>query len=87
MVTESFDLPIHWAVALINGDDTGFTDSDDLRAMQAFESWMLKKYGSCWCIDVTDSQGFQKYHDAHQFGVLACEVATFTFDISLRGKA
>ena len=87
MITESFDLPEHWAAALINGDDTGYTDSDDLRAMQAFESWMLKKYGSCWCIDMGESVGFVRYHDARRFGVLACEVATFTFDVTPRGKA
>jgi hypothetical protein len=86
MVTESFDLPEHWACALVNGDESGMDDAD-CRALQAFTDWMVKTYGQCWCLDVTESQGFQRYHDAHQFGVLACEVATFTFDISLRGKA
>ena len=49
MVTESFDLPEHWACALFYGDESGM-DSEDCAALCAFTQWMLEEYGSCWCV-------------------------------------
>jgi len=83
MKIESFILPTHWASAMINGDVTGY-DDDDIEAINLFSDHMVKEYGRCWCLDVTDDNGFLKYHDAETYGILACDCSTFTFDITQR---
>ena len=78
---ETFELPDFWASALINGDTSGLTDEDE-KSLDAFTDFMVKQYGSCWATDCTDEPHFQKYHDATRFGVLACDVLEFSFDVS-----
>ena len=87
MKTEKYILPSHWASALINGDESGM-DDDDCRALNAFVAAGVKEYGLFMCIDVSDDDGgdFRKYHDAEPYGVLACDVATFTFDVTPNPK-
>lgn len=82
METIELTLPRHWACALINGDESGLED-DDANALNRFTDWMVDEYGACWCVSVDDEEcgDFRRYHDATDFGVLACDVATFTFDI------
>ena len=70
---ESFELPAHWASPLINGDISGLSIKE-CRQLDAFEAKMVKKYGSCHAIDCSSEPHFMKYHDAHMFGVLACDV-------------
>ena len=86
MITESFDLPEHWACALFYGDESGM-DFEDCAALQAFTDWMLDEFGFCWCVDMGESAGFVRLHDARRFGVLACDVSSFVFDVTPRGKA
>jgi hypothetical protein len=74
-------LPTHWASAFVNGDLTGY-ESDDLEAIRMFTDDMVHEYGRCWCIDVTDDEGFLRYHDAQPYNVLACDCSTFVFDIT-----
>lgn len=76
---ETYDLPEHWASALINGDESGLED-EDAAALGRWES-ATRGADSFFCVDVSDSGGgdFRRYHDAEPFGVLACDVATFTF--------
>lgn len=83
MKIETYDLPDFWASALINGDTSGL-DESDLRALDAFENDMIAREGSCRCIDVGSDEGgdFRRIHDASQFGVLACNVLPFTFDVT-----
>lgn len=82
MKTEQFDLPQSWASALIGGDVSGMSDEDEA-ALNAFTDSMVKEHGQCWAVDVSeDGDDFRTYHDARRFGVLACNVATFTFDIT-----
>jgi hypothetical protein len=84
--TETYTLPVFWAGALINGDESHMSD-DDCKALDAFNYDMIKRWGQCWCIGVDgaeDDDDFRTYHDAHQYGVLACNVATFTFDTTPR---
>lgn len=83
MDTLTLALPTHWACALVNGDESGFED-DDVKAMDAFLDDMIATYGHCWCIDVGEDLGFMTNHDARPFGVLACDVSEFTFDITKR---
>lgn len=86
MVIEEFDLPVYWASALINGDSSGMDDGDE-KSLHLFTDWMVGEYGQCWCLSVEghDYDGdFRKYHDAEAFGVLPCNVATYSFDVTKR---
>ena len=85
METLDLELPRDWACALINGDDSGFCDEEQTM-FDAFVDWMIEEYDSCDCINVSDDNGedFRRFHDATAFGVLGCDVATFTFDITKR---
>ena len=80
---ESFELPAHWASALINADVTGL-DPRDQWQLDQFTKWMIKKFGSCHAVDCGDEPHFLKYHDAYMFGVLACDVLKVTFDVTKR---
>ena len=77
------ELPTHWAVALVNSDESGL-DDDDQKRLDRFVDAMVSEFGSCWCLDVGADSWFQSCHDATRFGVLACEVSTFSFDITKR---
>jgi hypothetical protein len=85
MKIESFNLPAHWAFALINGDESGLYD-DDFSALRRFEAWMIGKYGQCWCVSCSDELQFMRWHDAADFGVLACDVLSFSFDVRPWGR-
>jgi len=80
MITETFELPRHWATALLYGEMDGFED-EDLEALEAFEAYMIKTYGSCQCIEVGSDYWFSKFHDASEW-VLACDVSAYVFDIT-----
>lgn len=81
MITETLELPTHWAAHLIYGEQDGY-EEDELEAIEAFESYMVKKYGGCWCVEVDSWRTFAVLHDAVDFGVLPCDVSTFTFDVT-----
>ncbi len=86
---ETLALPDHWASALINGDTSGMTDEDEL-ALDLFTEHMVEMYGQCHAMTCSDehdeeSPGFLTYHDARDFGVLACNCLAYTFDITQRG--
>jgi len=81
MQIETFDLPDFWASALINGDTSGLTDNDE-QALNAFTEFMIAEYGSCWALDCSEEPSFMRWHDAARFGVLACDVLTFSFDVT-----
>lgn len=81
MVTETYELPTHWASALLYGELDGF-DEEELDQIKSFEDMMVARYNGCWCIEVSNWRSFQREHDATQFGVLATDVSTYTFDIS-----
>ena len=83
MEIETFQLPDFWASALINGDTSGLSN-EDKQALEAFTNSMIKDYGSCLAIDCTDEPHFSKFHDASSFGVLACDVLEFSFDVTKR---
>lgn len=64
MKTTTFDLPSHWAPALINGDYTGYDDSEE-REIRNF----LRKNRDAHGItaDVKDL-GFKRTNDANRLG-------------------
>ena len=76
---EQYDLPSHWAVALMYGDEDSLSD-EDLDHLNAFVD--AQDFPIFHCVDVEsdDCGDFRRYHDATSFGVLACDVSTFTFD-------
>ena len=74
--TVTFTLPEYWASALINGDDTGDSDADTA----AINEWLADHPNHC-CLDVADDASFTASHDARAYGVLACDAATFTFQV------
>ena len=78
MNTLTLELPYHWAVALVNGDESGMED-DDIKALEEFTTYMVNKYDRCDCVDVGEEYYFKNYHDATHYGILACDVAEFTF--------
>ena len=77
---ETFTLPVHWAAALINDDASNLDDKEE-RQLEAFIQWMIREYGRCWPVSVEDDESFTEWHDARRFGVLACDCATFSFDV------
>ena len=82
MRTLKLTLPQYWAPALINGDFTGY-DDDELEQIEEFTKSMVDEHGSCRCVDYDDeSADFSRWHDAIAYGVLACDVMTYTFDIT-----
>jgi uncharacterized protein (DUF488 family) len=76
-----YTLPQFWAVALMN-DDTSHFEGDDQECFDRFVAYMLDEHRSCRCVDVKDDGEFLTWHDARDFGVLACDVATFVFDVT-----
>lgn len=76
--TYTLMLPTHWASPLVNGDESGLEDEDQAQ-LEAFTADMVRTYGSCHCVDVSDDTEFMRWHDAAPYGVLACDVAEFTF--------
>jgi hypothetical protein len=74
--TVEYTLPNYWASALIDGDYSGDNDAE----IAVINEWLADHpYHSC--IDVADDASFMRYHDASSYGVLACNVATFTFQV------
>jgi len=81
MKTLELQLPVHWAPSLVNSDDSGLSDID-IKAINKFIFSMIVEYGKCACIDVSEYCDFLKYHDAMEYGIMSCDCATFTFDIT-----
>jgi hypothetical protein len=57
---------------------------DDEKPFQEFCLWMQKHYGTSEPVDMDEEPSFSKYHDATQFGVLACNVHKYTFIVNKR---
>ena len=87
MIIETYTLPAHWASALIN-DDTSGMDYRDEKPFHDFCRFMIREHGNSWPLEewtCTDEAQFMTYHDARRFGVLACDVLDYTFDVTPRG--
>ena len=65
-----YELPEHWACAIINGDDSGL-DADDKQALADF----MEKEGNPNIVDCTGEGYFSHNNDA---GTLACNVLEYT---------
>jgi hypothetical protein len=71
-------LPMFWASALVNGDETGLDDLEQ-EQLDDFVNDMIITYGTCLCVGVKDDPVFTSYHDANEYGVLATDCAIFVF--------
>ena len=82
MNLEHFILPEHWASALVNGDDSGM-DPEDIAHIEAWSESTGFETLNCVDVQFNDSGDFRTYHDAKHVGVLACNVAQYTFDVGI----
>ena len=74
-------LPDHRACPLINGDYSGLTDEDEKELNNFVEYWKNDLDFSTANISSNQESEFVKYHDAHDFGVLACGCFVYSFQI------
>jgi len=79
METIEFTIPSHFLSALFNGDVSGLSDEDD-KALDKFTDDNLKRYSMFHAVDDSDA-GFMSYHDMRNYGILACDCSTITFDV------
>jgi len=64
-------LPAHWLPAIVNDDTTGLDDTETA----AFSRWLYDttiEFGYPYVSDVASDAHFARYHDAAEYGVLAC---------------
>lgn len=83
MEIEQFELPVHWAAALINDDTSGFEPEEE-EALNRFIDWIVLEYGQAWCVSVGDDIYFSNIHDATSFGIGSCDCSVFSFDVTKR---
>ena len=81
METVTYELPNFWATALFYDDTSGF-EYEDEKPFQEFCEYMVKEYGTSEPVDMEEEGHFSKFHDAHRFGVLACDVHKYTFIVN-----
>ena len=78
--TESVDLPSDWASYLINGDASSFSLNDDGGEEEiALIDKIIEDLGWGSPTHTSEESGFMKYHDAHDYGVLASNCLTYYF--------
>lgn len=68
---ETYILPAFWASALINGDESGMSESD----IAEMDKW-LNTVNPGRCLQCSDEQYFTGFNDAH---TLACDVLEYSF--------
>lgn len=71
---ETLWLPAHWASALINGDYTGLSDSEE----EELKAWLKANPGYGDPVSVSDYPEFKTKHDASDF-VLPTDCLEFTY--------
>jgi hypothetical protein len=73
--TFELTIPAHWLSAIINGDETGFDYDGDEEDYQAYLSFCENEIPSNAIIEPMDDESeIMVYHDARDYGVLACDV-------------
>jgi hypothetical protein len=76
--TLTLAVPAHWLCPIAYGDTTGLDDAED----RAFNRWLadiVREFGPITVGDVSDEPHFARYHDAAEYGVLACDCLDVTF--------
>lgn len=83
--TITLPLPAHWLCPILYGD----TDGLDARETRAFERWLDDTirdvgHGTMPMVGtINDTPYFARYHDAAEYGVLACDC----YDVDLLVEA
>ena len=65
-------IPAHWLCPIMYGDFTGLEDDD----YEKFNKWlndMTSEFGELAICRISDGTDFVRYHDAADYGVLACD--------------
>ena len=80
MTFETLELaiPSHWICPIAYGDTTGLDDAEE----RAFGRWLddhIREFGPITLGDVAGESHFARYHDAAEYGVLACDCLDVTF--------
>ncbi len=80
----SLKLPDFWASALINGDYSSFSYPEDYKEITDFIDHYKKELDFNTVFLRSDENGnidshFMTFHDARDFGVLACDVIEYHF--------
>ena len=57
MKTVTYTLPAFWASALVNGDESGFSDEES----EALEAWLTHE-GVGSCVDVGQEESWWYFH-------------------------
>ena len=78
-IEHQFQLPAHWASYLFNGDESSFSLYDNGDEEIAIIDEFIKDKGFGDPCEISEDTSFEKYHDAQNYGVLACDCATYTF--------
>jgi hypothetical protein len=76
--TLELTIPSHWLCPIAYGDTTGLDDAEEC----AFDRWYVdhvREFGPITLGDVSDDPYFARYHDAAEYGVLACDCLDVTF--------
>lgn len=83
--TITLSLPAHWLCPILYGDTTGLDDAED----RAFTRWLADTirdvgHGTMPLVGtIDDDPYFARYHDAAEYGVLACDC----YDVDLLVEA
>lgn len=65
---ETYELPMYWASALINGDYSGMGDQDEIE----LNKWLNDvQPGSC--VEVSEESYFGRFHN------IGCDMSTYSF--------
>jgi hypothetical protein len=68
MTLNTLVLPAHWLPAIVNDDMTGLDDAE----CASLRRW-LRDTGPFTVGDVSEDTHFARWHDAAEYGVLACD--------------
>ena len=82
IITETFELPLHWLPALVN-DDNSHMDDVEIARLDRFIKHQLEHYEIFNVVSYSEPY-FSGWHDAREFGELAgdvceCEVQVATY--------
>ena len=80
--THTAILPEHVASYAMYGEPGG---DDSLES--AYDAWLQREmeyhgFTSIHLVDVSENQGFMRYHELHDFGIGSCDTETFTYHVT-----
>ena len=68
---KTLTIPEHWISAIVNADPSGLSEEEE----SSFEAFYSEELAEGWSLSRYETEGsFVTYHDAHPYGVLACDV-------------